>query len=200
MEHPTRLIEELRQVAANGPVGEAQLSFLQGEVALAIPKLRAAVALRGGILQPGRFICHRDQAHGFVIMILAWGPGDATPIHDHGVWGVEGVLEGALTVTEYDDSEVAPEMQRQKIIGPGATMSNLPPKRDVHRVQNCARGLSLSLHIYGREITGNRIFVPGKGFETRSQKADEYAFLDVAGIAEKHDLGWGLFWSTSSML
>lgn len=200
MQHPSRLIEQLQKVIAAGPVGEAQLSFLQEEVASAIPKLRAAVALRNQILRPGRFICHRDQTYGFVVMILAWGPGDGTPIHDHGIWGVEGVLEGALTVTDYNDSEVAPEPLLQKIIGPGATMSNLPPKRDVHRVQNCARGLSLSLHIYGREITGNRIFVPGKGFEVRNQKADEYAFLDVAGIADKEELGWSLFWNASSML
>lgn len=194
------IVEDLHRVVAAGAVAEPQLKTLQAALSCAIPRLRAAVELRCNEMRPGRFICHRDPTHGFVVMVLGWGPGDATPIHDHGTWGVEGVLQGSLTVTEYDDSETEPRPLMQRVIGPGATMSNLPPKRDVHKVENCGSGLSLSVHIYGREITGNRIFVPGKGFEARAQKAAEYAFLDVAGVCPEDSQGWGLFWSESSML
>lgn len=194
------LIEALRQIAARGSVGDPDLHYLQTVLANAIPKLRAAIDLRGRTLRPGRFICHRDPQYGFVVMILGWGPGDATPIHDHGTWGIEGVLEGSLTVTDYDDSELDPQPLLQRVIGPGATMSNLPPKRDVHKVASCSRGLSLSLHVYGHELTGNRIYVPGEGFKMRHNKADEYAFLDVAGVGESESQVWGLLWNECSML
>lgn len=193
-------MEELQKLATQGAVTEQDLHHLQRVVAHSIPKLRAAASLRAKMLRPGRFICHRDPVYGFVVMILAWGPGDATPIHDHGTWGVEGVLEGVLSVTEYDDSEMNPKPLTQRIIGPGATMSNLPPNRDVHRVASGSCGLSVSLHIYGREITGNRIFVPGEGFQQRHNKADEYAFLDVAGVGETEAQTWGLLWQDCSML
>jgi hypothetical protein len=44
---------------------------------------------------------------------------------------------------------------------------NLPPSRDVHKVQHGKGDESaVSLHIYGREMTGNRMFVPGEGFRS----------------------------------
>ena len=34
---------------------------------------------------------------------MTWGPGQGTAMHDHGgLWCVEGVVEGAMTVTRYD--------------------------------------------------------------------------------------------------
>ena len=34
---------------------------------------------------------------------MTWGPGQGTPVHDHGgLWCVEGVVEGQIAVTRYD--------------------------------------------------------------------------------------------------
>ncbi|MCY4119919.1 MAG: cysteine dioxygenase family protein, partial [Acidobacteria bacterium] len=71
------------------------------------------------VLQPGRLrleerfrqtlpdhyarrLLHRDPARRYTILVLAWAPGQGTPIHDHpNLWSVEGVLEGELEVTQY---------------------------------------------------------------------------------------------------
>ena len=38
---------------------------------------------------------HRDAAGRFSVVAFVWGPGQATPIHDHTVWGLIGMLRGA---------------------------------------------------------------------------------------------------------
>src|SRR4051794_18344868 len=50
--------------------------------------------------QPGadryrQYLLHRDPRARFSVVSFVWGPGQATPIHDHTVWGLIGVLRGA---------------------------------------------------------------------------------------------------------
>ena len=42
-----------------------------------------------------------DPFERFSVVSFVWGPGQATPIHDHTVWGLIGVLEGAEFVRTY---------------------------------------------------------------------------------------------------
>ena len=39
---------------------------------------------------------HLGDADGVSLFALVWLPGQWTPIHDHGTWGVVGILEGVL--------------------------------------------------------------------------------------------------------
>src|SRR5437667_12103633 len=50
-----------------------------------------------------RRLLHRDDALGYTAVVMTWGPGQRTPLHDHaGIWCVEGVVEGRMDVTQYD--------------------------------------------------------------------------------------------------
>src|SRR5947207_449135 len=50
-----------------------------------------------------RHLLHVDPAKRFSIVVMVWGSGQKTPIHDHGgMWCVEGVYRGAIRVTRYD--------------------------------------------------------------------------------------------------
>src|SRR5437867_2673436 len=50
-----------------------------------------------------RRLLHRNDALGYTAVVMTWGPGQATPLHDHaGIWCVEGVVEGRMDVTQYD--------------------------------------------------------------------------------------------------
>jgi predicted metal-dependent enzyme (double-stranded beta helix superfamily) len=161
------LVEQIRAVVAKGPVDAAALETLQDVVRGAIPRLaKTSICTRD--LAPGRYLCYRDADFGFVVMVLVWGDGSGTPIHDHGTWGVEAVLANALRVTTFCDSETNPQAQCTSIVKQGDVMFNLPPARDVHRVEYCKEhsvGRAVSLHVYGREMSGNRMFVPGEGFK-----------------------------------
>src|SRR5690606_14643325 len=50
-----------------------------------------------------RRLVHRDAERGYSIVVMTWGPGQRTPIHDHsGMWCVEGVWGGSIDVQQYE--------------------------------------------------------------------------------------------------
>jgi len=48
-----------------------------------------------------QFLLHADSAQRFSVVSFVWGPGQRTPIHDHTVWGLIGVLRGAEYVQSF---------------------------------------------------------------------------------------------------
>ncbi len=42
-----------------------------------------------------QFLLHADPQQRFSVVSFVWGPGQRTPIHDHRVWGLIGMLRGA---------------------------------------------------------------------------------------------------------
>ena len=47
-----------------------------------------------------RRLLHRDPAGRYSAVVMVWGPGQGTPLHDHaGVWCVECVYRGRIRVT-----------------------------------------------------------------------------------------------------
>ena len=50
-----------------------------------------------------RRLLHRNDALGYTAVVMTWGPGQRTPLHDHaGIWCVEGVVQGRMDVTQFD--------------------------------------------------------------------------------------------------
>ncbi|NBT73876.1 MAG: cysteine dioxygenase, partial [Betaproteobacteria bacterium] len=41
-----------------------------------------------------QYLLYCDPHQRFSIQSFVWGPGQATPVHDHTVWGLVGVLQG----------------------------------------------------------------------------------------------------------
>src|SRR5215208_3844071 len=68
----------------------------------------------GGLAFPERFhqarpdsyarrLLHLDPDLGFSAVVMTWGPGQRTALHDHaGIWCVEGVVEGRMDVARYE--------------------------------------------------------------------------------------------------
>ena len=42
-----------------------------------------------------------DEKVGLSLYTLVWNPGQWTPVHDHGTWGVVGIIEGRLDEQSY---------------------------------------------------------------------------------------------------
>ena len=80
-----------------------------------------------------RRLLHRDPQRRYTAVVMTWGPGQQTPLHDHaGIWCVEGVLCGEMNVTRHQLIDQKDELYQfarvEKVqAGVGASGSLIPP-------------------------------------------------------------------------
>jgi predicted metal-dependent enzyme (double-stranded beta helix superfamily) len=147
---------------------------------------------RGALDLPARFktpradcyarrLLYQDPAHRYTAVVMTWGPGQGTPVHDHGgLWCVEGVVDGQMQVTQYDvradgDTFAVTPVGEPMAAGVGSAGRLIPPT-DYHVLANARPDApSVTLHIYGGDLTGCRIFTPrADGRYTQSVRALSY--------------------------
>ncbi len=102
-----------------------------------------------------QFLLYADPDDRFSVVSFVWGPGQATPIHDHTVWGLIGMLRGAELCQPFaknDQGHWLPSGEQDRLaIGDVEAVS--PTIGDVHRVWNAhADKTSISIHVYGANI------------------------------------------------
>lgn len=101
-----------------------------------------------------QYLLYGDPLNRFSLVSFVWGPGQQTPIHDHTVWGVIGMLRGAEKDQPYKVTTdgVVPEGP-EKILYPGDVACVSPTIGDIHRVSNAFDDqVSISIHLYGGNI------------------------------------------------
>jgi len=113
----------------------------------------------------GRNLLHNDPLLGFVIVAMVWPPNEGTPIHDHGTWGVVGIVEGGLSVTNYirNDDGSQPGHASLTVLDTISARAKdathvLPPDEDIHKVWNSTTKQSISIHTYGKTINRCNVF------------------------------------------
>lgn len=101
-----------------------------------------------------QYLLHCDPLERFSVVSFVWGPGQKTPVHDHTVWGLVGVLRGAERCDEYAPGEPAPVgTGRSHVMRRGDIEAVSPTVGDWHRVASALDdGLSVSIHVYGANI------------------------------------------------
>ena len=102
-----------------------------------------------------QYLLYRDPAERFSVVSFVWGPGQKTPVHDHTVWGVIGMLRGGEMCTPYrvEASGAVVQAGPEIHIAPGDVEAVSPAIGDVHRVSNAhADRVSISIHAYGADI------------------------------------------------
>jgi len=102
-----------------------------------------------------QYLLHCDPLERFSVVSFVWGPGQRTPVHDHMVWGLIGMLRGAETGQSFKrdpNGQLVPD-------GPPATLSPgdiemvSPSTGDIHQVSNAYDDrTSISIHVYGGNI------------------------------------------------
>ena len=118
-----------------------------------------------------QFLLYRDPEARFSIVSFVWGPGQKTPVHDHQVWGLVGVLRGAEYSQSYRPDPANPDGPLvaegpDKRLGTGVVEILSPADGDIHRVRNAHDDrVSVSIHVYGGDIGAvNRwVYPPGAG-------------------------------------
>jgi predicted metal-dependent enzyme (double-stranded beta helix superfamily) len=100
-----------------------------------------------------QYLLHCDPLERFSVVSFVWGPGQKTPVHDHTVWGMIGMLRGMELCHEYSMVDGAPKAGPSHKILPGQVDRVSPTVGDVHKVENAlADRPSISIHIYGANI------------------------------------------------
>jgi predicted metal-dependent enzyme (double-stranded beta helix superfamily) len=101
-----------------------------------------------------QYLLHCDPLERFSVTSFVWGPGQSTPVHDHTVWGMVGVLRGAELCEEFSaDPFGALLAAGTHRLAPGAIDMVSPRIGDIHRVSNAhADQVSVSIHVYGANI------------------------------------------------
>jgi 3-mercaptopropionate dioxygenase len=129
-----------------------------------------------------RRLLYRDEALGFTALVMTWGPGQRTALHDHaGIWCVEGVVEGDLDVTRYELQEERGEglcrfVEKGCVRARAGSAGALIPPFEHHVLANAsADRIALTLHVYGGEMSQCSVFLPeGEGLYRRQQRQLTY--------------------------
>ena len=102
-----------------------------------------------------QYLLHLDPRERFSVVSFVWGPGQATPVHDHRTWGLIGVLRGAEFSEHFvRDAEGALRPAGAVLtVYPGSVEAVSPRIGDIHRVANAYdHKVSISIHVYGGDI------------------------------------------------
>ncbi|MBS1713886.1 MAG: cysteine dioxygenase family protein [Armatimonadetes bacterium] len=124
-----------------------------------------------------RRLIHRDPAGRYSVVAMVWGVGQGTALHDHaGEWCVECVYRGRIEVTSYDiqgsPEEPLVQFKREKTVyaGTGEAGALIPPF-EYHTIANALTDEpSVTIHVYGHELTWCHIFEPVEGGYRRVRK------------------------------
>lgn len=114
-----------------------------------------------------RRLLYRDAELDFTAVVMTWGPGQRTALHDHaGIWCVEGVVEGEMEVHRYellDEEEpgVFRFAARGKAHACAGSAGALIPPFEHHVLANPREDrVALSLHVYGGDMDHCSVFEP----------------------------------------
>lgn len=114
-----------------------------------------------------QYLLYCDPLERFSVVSFVWGPGQKTPVHDHTVWGLIGMLRGAEIARNYRaDSEGMPTLESVHRLEPGMVTAVSPRIGDIHQVENAlADQPSISIHVYGANIgaVARHVFVLDSG-------------------------------------
>ncbi len=128
-----------------------------------------------------RRLLHRDPAGRYTAVVMTWGPGQGTALHDHaGIWCVECVVDGEMEVRQYDLVERQGEHYRFEarscVEAARGSAGCLIPPFEYHTLANRRpNAASITLHIYGGEMTHCHVFEPsGNGTYRRVEKQLSY--------------------------
>jgi predicted metal-dependent enzyme (double-stranded beta helix superfamily) len=114
-----------------------------------------------------RTLLYRDPQKRYVVLLLAWSPHQASPIHDHACWGAVGIARGKLAETRYDrapNGRLVPQETAIERRGDVTTVN--PPETDLHRMSNPTNGVTATIHVYGRDMTEANVYDEATGAAT----------------------------------
>lgn len=130
--------------------------WLPGDCALPGPRYR-------------QYLLHCDPLERFSVVSFVWGPGQRTPVHNHTVWGLVGMLRGEEVSTEMKPGAPMTPGQVDRLRA-GEVVAVSANTYDIHVVENALPDrASISIHVYGGNIgaIARSVFDPETGAQKR---------------------------------
>lgn len=156
---PRRLRDFVAQLAALLDRQPEEAALLEQGCALLRPLLQHDDWLEAAFAQPHpqhyqQYLLYADAQQRFSVVSFVWGPGQQTPIHDHRVWGLIGMLRGAELSQSYRRGDNGLMAEGAPVrLEPGHIEAVSPRVGDIHRVSNAFDDrVSISIHVYGANI------------------------------------------------
>ncbi|MBC7780267.1 MAG: cysteine dioxygenase [Proteobacteria bacterium] len=117
-----------------------------------------------------QYLLHCDALERFSVVSFVWSAGQRTPVHDHCVWGMVGVLRGAETCRRFVRAAPGEPLNVSDSYRLEVGMVDVlsPRAGDIHEVSNAlADRPSISIHVYGANIgaTHRHVYEPETGIE-----------------------------------
>ena len=100
-------------------------------------------------------LIYGDPLDRFSLVSFVWGPGQKTPVHNHTVWGVIGMLRGSEVEQSFRMTEEGALVKEGDLVrlDPGDVACVSPTIGDIHEVRNAYDDRdSISIHLYGGNI------------------------------------------------
>jgi predicted metal-dependent enzyme (double-stranded beta helix superfamily) len=128
-----------------------------------------------------RRLLHRDPRGRYTVLVMVWDRGQGTMLHDHaGIWCCECCYRGRMRVTSYSVHGGDPErdlvrFEKERTVE--ATVGDagaLIPPFEYHVLENAADAPSVTIHVYGGEMTYCHVFEPEPGGYKRKYKELAY--------------------------
>ncbi len=120
-----------------------------------------------------QYLLYGDPLERFTLVSFVWGPGQSTPVHDHLMWGLVGMLRGAedaMSYTHLPDGRGMMAGPKSRLL-PSMVEAVSPHIGDIHTVSNAlADRPSVSIHLYG----GNIGTVHRHSFDPATGAANEF--------------------------
>lgn len=123
--------------------------------------------LRDDPRQMARNLVYASDDDSLSLYVLVWRPGQWTPVHDHGSWGVVGVLRGLLEERNYirmnplqeGDDNIDLRPGGIVLMSPGTVTTFVPNPDHIHETGASADGIgAVSLHLYGRNMNNYNVY------------------------------------------
>jgi predicted metal-dependent enzyme (double-stranded beta helix superfamily) len=107
--------------------------------------------------QHQEYLLHCDPLGRFCVVSLVLAPGQKTPVHDHTVWSLIGVLRGIERFDEYRHEGEGTPMQKtgEHLCRAGDIDVVSPTIGDIHVISNASGDqAAVSIHVFGADIGG----------------------------------------------
>ena len=103
------------------------------------------------------YLLHCDPLGRFAVVSFVLAPGQKTPVHDHTVWCLVGVLRGTEHFDEYRHEGEGSPMRKtgEHLCAPGDIEVASPTIGDIHAISNpLPLQSAVSIHVFGADIGG----------------------------------------------
>jgi predicted metal-dependent enzyme (double-stranded beta helix superfamily) len=106
-------------------------------------------SLHGG---DSTFTILQSDEDGLTLMLARFSPVEATPVHDHGSWGIACVIKGRDRYRHFRMHNGKVEMLHEKELDPGSFVTWPDPPDDIHSQQGIDEP-AWELVLFGKDVT-----------------------------------------------